>query len=74
MNIEKNIPLPQRKKRPTKWDFLPSLNVGDSFTVKVLSTAGSTKSVVSRAKGELCPEFKLAFHEEGDMVRVWRKA
>jgi hypothetical protein len=74
MHIEKDIPLPQRKKRATKWDFLPSLEVGDSFKVKILTNPGSTKSVISRAKGELCPEFKLAFYEEGDMIRVWRKA
>jgi hypothetical protein len=72
MNIEKNIPLPERKKRPTKWDFLVNMEVGDSFSFPT-KKASSTKSQISRAKGLLCPNFKLAFKEEDGAIRVWRK-
>jgi len=72
MNIEKNIPLPERKKRPTKWDFLVNMEVGDSVSIPTKKSS-STKSQISRAKGLLCPDFKLAFKDEGEAIRVWRK-
>lgn len=73
MNIEKNIPLPERKRRESKWDFLGNLEVGDSFVVAT-NNAMSMKAMISRAKGVICPGIKLAYKDEGKSLRVWRKA
>jgi hypothetical protein len=46
--IEKNIPMPPKKKREMKSDFhslLKSMNVGDSFAVKKDSEANRAQSL-----------------------------
>lgn len=73
MNIDKNIPLPTRKKRKSKWDILATMEVGDSFVVEAKNPA-STKAMISNAKRNICPDAKLAFMVEGQSLRVWRKA
>lgn len=73
MTIDKNIPLPTRKKRPSKWDILATMEVGDSFAVETKNPT-STKAMISNAKRNICPEAKLAFMAEGKSLRVWRKA
>lgn len=73
MNIEKNIPLPKRKKRKSKWEFIANMEVGDSFVVETKNTL-STKSMISNAKNRVFPKAKFAFMVEGNTVRAWRRA
>lgn len=73
MKIEKNIPLPTRKKRKSKWDIISTMEVGDSFLVEC-NNPSSIKSSISKAKKSIYPNSKLAFMVEGKSIRVWRRA
>lgn len=72
MKIEKNIPLPERKKRKSKWDILATMEVGDSFPVESDNHA-SAKAMISKAKSSICPDFKLSYKSDGKILRVWRR-
>ena len=91
IKIDKNIPLPRPnlygRQRPSKFDFITELDVGDSFEVngntpdlKPSSVAHSCYSVAGkvRKKGGIHRNFRVACRTlEGTTlkplkVRVWR--
>tara|TARA_R100001443_G_scaffold20454_3_gene32416 strand:+ start:8515 stop:8727 length:213 start_codon:yes stop_codon:yes gene_type:complete len=68
MKIEKNIPMPSKSHRNSKYQFIVDMEVGDSVLVKSKSTA---MCLVTRAK-YIRPEWRLSIRTMPDGVRVWR--
>ncbi len=74
-NIERNIPLPVRPRRP--WSKYPfrDLKVGESFLVpctrwdsdKAMNSLTSCRANMQRKTG-----FKFALRKTGNGIRVWR--
>lgn len=70
--VEKGIPIPPPRKNPggSKYNFITSLEVGDSFTVPLSpATAHSVISKYSKRFG-----VKMTVRKESSGCRVWRVA
>ena len=68
--IEKNIPLPQKRRRPSRYPFA-DMNVGDSFLTSNTSVRGS---MIAYAKRHKSMGLRFIAETQADgRIRVWRE-
>lgn len=71
IDIDKDIPIPQRKTRKSKYPF-PYLEIGESFLMEG-SSNGFAQSRIAYIKKTGCP-YKFTTRTVEGGVRVWRIA
>jgi len=74
MNIDNNIPLPIRAKRKSKYAFIADMKVGDSFLTTTRRNLHNTRAYFSKVRMIVAPGIKMSYAQEGDSVRIWRRA
>lgn len=68
--IEKGVPLPQKRRRPSRYPFA-DMNVGDSFVTSNKSVRGAMIAYAKRHPKK-CLRFIAEAQETGN-IRVWRE-
>ena len=70
--IEKGIPIPETKKGKTKYEFLLSMEVGDSVLLNIKQSSIQSSISILRKRNPKFKSFKFTTRIVEGGIRVWR--